>query len=291
MSKFLNPFVDYGFKYIFGREESKEFLIDFLNSLLEHEENYSPIVDLTYRDKEMSRRNEEDRGVIYDIHCRTADGRMFTVEMQNASQSYFLERILYYASRGVTEQGQTGKDWRYRYDPVYCVALMNFELPRFPGRFRIDGCFCDMETREVISDKIRCIFLQLPNFEKKDKSREQECRTALEQWMYNIINMSTMEGLAFSRERQLFARLEGVASYAALGESERRAYDADLKAYRDMMGQLEYARESSLRRGREEGREEEKIKIVKSMADNGLSISLISEIVGLPQSRIKEIVG
>ena len=34
MAKYINPFVDFGFKYIFGREESKPFLMDFLNSLL-----------------------------------------------------------------------------------------------------------------------------------------------------------------------------------------------------------------------------------------------------------------
>lgn len=34
MGRFISPFVDFGFKYIFGREESKPFLIDFLNGLL-----------------------------------------------------------------------------------------------------------------------------------------------------------------------------------------------------------------------------------------------------------------
>ena len=37
MSKFINPFTDYGFKLIFGREVSKDLLIEFLNDLLEGE--------------------------------------------------------------------------------------------------------------------------------------------------------------------------------------------------------------------------------------------------------------
>ncbi|MBS5065137.1 MAG: PD-(D/E)XK nuclease family transposase, partial [Hungatella hathewayi] len=30
----LNPFTDFGFKFLFGREVEKELLIDFLNDLL-----------------------------------------------------------------------------------------------------------------------------------------------------------------------------------------------------------------------------------------------------------------
>ncbi len=34
MGRFINPFTDVGFKLIFGREVTKDLLIDFLNDLL-----------------------------------------------------------------------------------------------------------------------------------------------------------------------------------------------------------------------------------------------------------------
>ena len=37
MGKFINPFTDFGFKHIFGREMNKDILIEFLNDLLEGE--------------------------------------------------------------------------------------------------------------------------------------------------------------------------------------------------------------------------------------------------------------
>ena len=37
MGKFINPFTDFGFKHIFGREMDKDILIEFLNDLLEGE--------------------------------------------------------------------------------------------------------------------------------------------------------------------------------------------------------------------------------------------------------------
>lgn len=105
MAKYINPFVDFGFKYIFGREESKPFLIDFLNSLLCSEPGFSPIVSLEYLDKEKSRGKREARGVIYDIHCETSSGKRFTVEMQNQSQAWFFDRMIYYVSKAIVDQG------------------------------------------------------------------------------------------------------------------------------------------------------------------------------------------
>ncbi|MCR5575285.1 MAG: Rpn family recombination-promoting nuclease/putative transposase [Bacteroidaceae bacterium] len=39
MEKFINPLYDAGFKCIFGQEESKPVMIDFLNSILETKRN------------------------------------------------------------------------------------------------------------------------------------------------------------------------------------------------------------------------------------------------------------
>lgn len=98
-----------------------------------------------------------------------------------------------------------------------------------------------------------------------------------------------MEGIAFAKERELFARLEKVASYAALDEEERRRYDADLKAYRDLKGQLEYALSRGWQQGREEGMEKEREKMIFSMAAEGLDIDMIAKISKLSKEEVKAI--
>lgn len=52
MAKRINPFTDFGFKYIFGQEHSKKYLIDFLNVLFGNDPDFDPIKDVTYHDKE-----------------------------------------------------------------------------------------------------------------------------------------------------------------------------------------------------------------------------------------------
>lgn len=46
---FIDPFTDFGFKRIFGSEENKDLLIDFLNAILG---GYKKITDLTYNRNE-----------------------------------------------------------------------------------------------------------------------------------------------------------------------------------------------------------------------------------------------
>lgn len=89
----MNPLTDYGFKKLFG---DKEVMRAFLTDLLEPK---SPIAEIIFLDKEMNAPYSYERGVTYDLRCKSEDGSEFIVEMQNRSQRYFSDRILFYLSR------------------------------------------------------------------------------------------------------------------------------------------------------------------------------------------------
>ena len=101
MSRYVNPFTDIGFKIIFGQPASKELLIILLNELLAGEHH---IEDLVFLDKEDRADNIHDKGIIYDLYCRTDSGEFIIVEMQNRWHSHFLDRTLYYVCRAVSRQ-------------------------------------------------------------------------------------------------------------------------------------------------------------------------------------------
>lgn len=277
MSTFINPFTDFGFKYIFGREESKPFLIDFLNSLLKDEPDFDTIVSLNYLDKEMSKSRKDERGVIYDIHCTTSNGRQFIVEMQKKSQEFFIERAIYYLSKAVVDQGVTGGDWDFEYMPVYFISFMDFVLSRFDNRFRMDCSLCDLQTKKPISDKMRFIFIQMPLFDKKTP---EECSDNIDKWFYILNNMFNMETMPFTPQEILFNRLSQVASYASLSPEEKRIYDADLKRYRDITNQIAFGFKEGKAEGRAEGITEGKIQIVRRMRRKGLDNKTIAFLTG-----------
>ena len=82
MGVFIDPWTDWGFKHIFGREASKDVLINFLNSLLEGER---VITDVHYMNNEREPEQMEMRKIVYDIYCKTDTGEYIIVEMQNRS--------------------------------------------------------------------------------------------------------------------------------------------------------------------------------------------------------------
>ena len=120
MGKFINPFTDFGFKHIFGREMDKDILIEFLNDLLEGEHT---IKDLRIMNNERLPETEQGRKVIFDIHCETDKGERIIIEMQNREQPHFKDRALYYLSHSVVEQGIKGT-WDYELAAVYGVSIM-----------------------------------------------------------------------------------------------------------------------------------------------------------------------
>lgn len=155
MGKFINCRTDYGFKFVFGCEESQQVLIGFLNETLKSEPGFSPIVEIDYNNKEMAKIKKENRGIVYDILCTSQDGKQFIVEMQNREQSSFIDRTVFYASRAVYEQGMTGDFWNFNYKPIYVISILNFNLERLEGKLRTDALLCDISTHKPITDKLR----------------------------------------------------------------------------------------------------------------------------------------
>ena len=80
MSKYVNPFTDIGFKIILVNRPVRICSFTLLNELLAGEHH---ITELTFLDKEDHADNVSDKGIIYDLYCRTASGEYIIVEMQN----------------------------------------------------------------------------------------------------------------------------------------------------------------------------------------------------------------
>lgn len=126
MARYMNLLTDYGFKRIFGSEDNKKILINFLNVILKGEEN---IIDLSFKDKEILPSREDGKRILYDLYCETSDHRHIIVEMQRFIQPFFLNRALFYTSASLVSQGIKGGKWQYSVEPVYGIFLLDFHLP------------------------------------------------------------------------------------------------------------------------------------------------------------------
>lgn len=278
----INPFSDYGFKLIFGREESKPLLIGFLNSLLTGEKE---ILDLTYLNTEQLPEVKDGRRSIYDVYCTTTDNESIIVEMQFEGHANFKERALYYLSRTIANQGERGSDWQFKVNAVYGVFFMNFRFTD-SKKFRTDVILADRDTGELFCDKLRQVFLELPQFTKS----ESECDTNFDRWIYTLKNMEDLKTIPFQPYIETFRQLEKITNLAGMSKEERMQYDESVKVYRDNMATLEYATQKGLRMGREEGRQEGlkegMLSVARSLKSRGTASAEIAEITGLSVDEI-----
>lgn len=308
---YVNPFTDIGFKIIFGQPASKELLITLLNELLVGEHI---IEDLSLLDKEDHAENSSDKGIIFDIYCRTSTGEYIIVEMQNRRHEYFLDRTLYYVCRAISRQvGKSSKDvpfpkhydltdasvardsgtipygHQYKLHTVYGIFLMNFKEKSLPQKFRVDTVVADRDTGNQIHSHFRQIYLQFPYFKKE----LNECISLYDKLIYTLKHMDSWNRMPSALQEQVFERLERLAAVANLSEADRIAYDKALDSY--WVGQaaeaytLRVGIEEGMKKGMEKGREETNREHARKMKEENLPLDLIARITGLTEAEIEEL--
>ena len=76
--KYADLLDDDVFKLVFGRDSSKDVMIEFLNQVIPDRK----ITDLDFMDKEMKTFDRTRKDSLYDMFCRTEDGSRIIVEVQ-----------------------------------------------------------------------------------------------------------------------------------------------------------------------------------------------------------------
>jgi hypothetical protein len=105
---------------------------------------------------------------VFDLYCENERGEKFIIELQNVSQLFFKDRIIFYASFPIQEQAPKGKDWDYYLKAVYTIGILNFSFPDQSNRERYlrEIQLLDKQTFEVFYDKLTFISLEMPKFRK-----------------------------------------------------------------------------------------------------------------------------
>lgn len=263
---FVNPFTDIGFKIIFGQPASKDLLITLLNELLSGEHH---IEDLVFLDKEDHSENVRDKGIIYDLYCKTSTGEYIIVEMQNRWHSRFLDRTLYYMARAISRQVENPASLRQTEKRT--ESSENHALGYSVGyEFREDETDYILEESRVsygTQYKLATVYgIFLMNFKEEGldpvfrtdtqiTSRQtgktinphfrqiylqfpyftkelKDCESLYERLMFTLKNMESWYKMPEALKEQVFERLEQLASVANLSEADRIAYDRAVDSFR-----------------------------------------------------------
>lgn len=257
------------------------FLTVFLNE---------PIKIVEILESEGNQQQANDKFNRVDIKAKNNKGEIIIVEIQNTSELYYLERVLYGVAKAITEHINLGNTYK-EVKKVYSISILYFDLGKgsdyiyvgqnkFVGLHTQDHLIISTKEKDTIVRKSPSeilptyILVRVNEFNKVAKS-------PLEEWVEylknGVISPDTQTpGLQEAREK---------LKYYSMSDAERYAYDEHINAIMIQNDVLGNARLE----GMEEGRTKEKNNIASKMLANGLSIEQIALITGLTEQEIKRL--
>ena len=296
--RYISLLTDFGFKRIFGSDINKDLLIDFLNSLFNGEQ---VVKNVTYLNSEHVGDVYAERKAIFDVYCENEHGEKFIVEMQNAYQTYFKDRSLYYATFPIREQAPKGDNWNFKLQHVYVVALLNYDMNEEAfshESINHDVGLLDKQTHKVFNNKLTFKYVEIARFNKDIN----ELETNFDKWLYVLRNLSRLDNQPTYLRNEVFNRLFSQAEIARFDKKELKAYEDSLKAYRDIKNSLDTAKEEGraeglaegLAEGRAkghaeglaEGASEKALAIARELLAMNMSIDNIKKVTGLTDDEI-----
>ncbi len=287
--KYIIPFTGFGFNKLFGTETNKDILIDFLNELLRKDEG--EITSISYLSKEQLGRAINDRKAIFDIYCENEKGEKFIVEIQKAKQNYFKDRSIYYSTFPIQQQAAKG-NWNFQLKSVYTVGILDFifnEDKDDKEVFHHEVQLFDKQTQKVFYDKLTYVYLEMPKFQKT----ENELETHFDKWLFVLKNLEDLTKRPAILQEKVFKKLFEQAEIANYSDEEYTEYEESLKAYRDLKNCIDTSFSDGKAEGRTEGIaegfEKGKIEMAKAMKQNGIDITTIAKVTGLPSKTIEHL--
>ncbi len=274
------------------------FLSVFLNESVK-------IVDIL--ESESNQLEPDDKFNRVDIKARNSKGEIIIVEIQNTSELYYLERVLYGVAKAITEHINLGNTYK-EVKKVYSISILYFDLGKgadyiyvgqnnFVGLHTQDQLVISAKEKDTIVRKSPSeifptyILVRVNEFNKVAKS-------PLEEWVNylknGVISPDTKApGLQEAREK---------LKYYSMSNAERYAYDEHVNAVmiqNDVLGNARLeghaeGRAAGMAEGRAEGRAEGEKEAKRAMAQKllslGIPVDTIVQASGLSAAEIQALV-
>ena len=254
-----------------------------------------PIKIVDILESEGNQQAEDDKFNRVDIKAKNSKGDIIIVEIQNTSELYYLERVLYGVAKAITEHINLGNTYK-EVKKVYSISILYFDLGKgsdyvyvgqnnFVGLHTKDYLVISTREKDTIVSKSTSeidttyILVRLNEFNKVAKS-------PIEEWIEYLKNgfispEAKALGLQEAREK---------LRYYSMSDAERHAYDEHVNAIMIQNDVLENAMLEGHAEGLAEVRAEERIETAKRLLAMGLSPQQVVDGTMLPLEEVEKLV-
>ena len=277
--RYVDILTDAGFKAVFGDQNNKDVLIDFLNVVLPESRMVS---DIEYSTTEIPGFTPENKSVRLDLRCTGTDGTEFIVEMQQSRQEHFFKRCVEYASKVYDSGSRRGYGYG-EIPPVYFIGILAADMgfdrssPEWNDRYVSEYTFREKSTGEVPDESISIIFVELDRFSKE----VEECVSLVEKWCYALKYVGRLHELPDGLRIRAFERLFAACEIARFSPEKKLQYDKEMITERDYMNILATARKDGFAEGKAE--------VARALLSLGQPEDLILQATGLTEKELSEL--
>jgi predicted transposase/invertase (TIGR01784 family) len=286
MKTLYTPLDNFFFFKVMGEKGDEVQLLGFINAVLHRTgENRFNSVEIL-ENKTFSAEVKGDKSNTLDVRAVLQDGTRTNIEVQVRNQHNMGKRSLFYWSREYARSLEEGQDY-VELPNALAINIVHFN---YPPVLEVHTCFHLREDRHrdyVLTEALEIHFLNMVQYRKQWKGKLDD---PLSRWLA-WLNMGKGKELAEEAVKMDAAiRAANDRMVYVTGDKEAiRAYERYQMALSDYTSEMNYARDTAMKRGMKKGRVEGILEIARKMKKIGDPIEKIQIVTGLDIETINQL--
>jgi predicted transposase/invertase (TIGR01784 family) len=280
---------DWAMKRLLRSKANFDILEGFLSELLNED-----IVILEILESESNKESKTDKFNRVDLKVKNSSGEIIIIEVQYEREFDYLQRMVYGASRAITEHQKESEPFS-KLTKVISVNILYFDLGHgsdyiYRGTTTFTGIHDNdnlqlSHRQQQLYGKYQIHHLFPEYYLIKINNFNDIAVTTLDEWVYFLKN----EEIKDDFKAKGIQKAKKAFSILSLPEKDRIAYaryQDDLRHQASLiesnygLGRLE-GREEGKEEGREEGREEGKVEVARRLFAKGMTVEEAAEVAGV----------
>jgi len=277
---------DYAFKRVFGTEENKPVLQDFLECVLDIPAG--DIAGLELLDKELSKEALTDKTGILDIKLLLQNKTVIDIEIQSLWNTEFVPRILFYWSKMFIENFKEGQP----YTSLNKCITISLVAEGFKLHNNIHTRYHLLEegSHTKLTDLMEIHFLNLSLTRIKNRYEHADSKKQkLINWLKFIDTESREERAMLAQTSPLIQIANETVDMMSLSPVERKLYASRMKLKSDIATLSESSFKDGIQQGIQQGAYQKALETAKILKQLHCELSMIIQSTGLSQEEIEKL--
>ena len=238
---------------------------------------------VSFLNTEIIPENKDDKKCVIDILATDDKDNNFIVEMQNAKQVTFLERMVYYTAKVIAQlEGEVGSE-EYNLHSTYAIAFLNFAseaVTGINGRYDLHYYTVDEASGHRLPASPEYHFFDLNAFKKISKGITNET----DYWLSLLTGSKEMDRMPdWARGDKAYEAYFEASTRANFTPEETIQYEKDMMTERDRINSINYAKWEGVQEGKQQAQRE----IAIAMKTKDIDTETIASCTGLSVEEVE----